>query len=72
MDQDLDMQLLITFSFIVYGRYFLLSALLEGREYIGIEKNEDVLLHKVQPVDYIKVCNDRITEIKQGLKNKAF
>jgi hypothetical protein len=50
----------------------LLSALLEGREYIGIEKNEDVLLHKVQPVDYIKVCNDRITEIKQGLKNKAF
>jgi DNA modification methylase len=50
---------------------FLLSALLEGREYIGIEKNEDVLLHKVRPVDYLKVCNDRITEIKQGFKKQT-
>lgn len=39
---------------------FLLSAILEERQYIGIEKNEDVLLHKVAPVDYIKVCTDRI------------
>jgi DNA modification methylase len=41
---------------------FLLSALLENRQYIGIEKNEDVLLHKVNPIDYIQVCNDRINE----------
>jgi DNA modification methylase/DNA-binding XRE family transcriptional regulator len=41
---------------------FLLSAILENRNFIGIEKNEDVLLHKVQPVDYIKVCIDRIEE----------
>jgi DNA modification methylase len=41
---------------------FLLSALLENRQYIGIEKNENVLLHKIQPTDYIKVCNDRINE----------
>ncbi|KAA6334006.1 Modification methylase RsrI [termite gut metagenome] len=41
---------------------FLLSALLENRKYIGIEKNEDVLLHKVQPIDYVQVCNDRINE----------
>jgi DNA modification methylase len=33
---------------------FLLSAILENRKYIGIEKNEDVLLHKVRPVDYNK------------------
>jgi len=39
---------------------FLLSALLENRNFIGIEKNENVLLHKVNPVDYIKVCTDRI------------
>ncbi len=39
---------------------FLLSAILENRNFIGIEKNEDVLLHKVKPVDYIKVCTDRI------------
>lgn len=42
---------------------FLLSAILEGRNFIGIEKNEDVLLHKVHPVDYIKICTDRIKEV---------
>lgn len=46
---------------------FLLSAILEERNFIGIEKNEDVLLHKVHPVDYIKICADRI---KETLKNK--
>ncbi len=52
---------------------FLLSALLENRQYIGIERNEDVLLHKVNPVDYIKVCNDRIKEAiaKELPKRKA-
>ena len=47
---------------------FLLSAILENRKYIGIEKNEDVLLHKVQPVDYIKICSDRI---KETIKRKG-
>jgi DNA modification methylase len=42
---------------------FLLSALIENRQFIGIEKNEDVLLHKVKPVDYIKICADRIDEV---------
>lgn len=46
---------------------FLLSAILENRKFIGIEKNENVQLHKVQPVDYIKVCTDRIEE---ALKRK--
>ena len=41
---------------------FLLSAILENRNFIGIEKNEDVLLHKVKEVDYIKICTDRIEE----------
>jgi DNA modification methylase len=41
---------------------FLLSAMLENRQFIGIEKNEDVLLHKVKPVDYIKISTDRIQE----------
>ena len=41
---------------------FLLSAILENRQFIGIEKNEDVLLHKITPVDYIKICIDRIQE----------
>jgi len=41
---------------------FLLSAILENRKFIAIEKNEDVLLHKVKEVEYIKVCTDRIQE----------
>jgi len=41
---------------------FLISAILENRKFIGIEKNEDVLLHKVKDTDYIKVCTDRIQE----------
>jgi site-specific DNA-methyltransferase (adenine-specific) len=41
---------------------FLLSALLENRHFVGIEKNADVLLHKVKPTDYIKVCSQRIEE----------
>lgn len=41
---------------------FLLSAILEDRNFIGIEKNEDVLLHKVDKTDYIKICNERIYE----------
>ncbi len=41
---------------------FLLAALLEGRKYIGIEKNENVLLHKVHATDYIKVSIDRLEQ----------
>lgn len=44
---------------------FLVSAVLEKRHYIGIEKNEKVMLHKKTPTDYIKVCNDRIREAKK-------
>lgn len=46
---------------------FLVSALLENRQFIGIEKNEDVLLHKVDPVDYIEIS---INRIKEALKRK--
>lgn len=49
---------------------FLLSAILENRNFIGIEKNEDVLLHKVHPIDYIKVCADRIEETLQKKKKE--
>lgn len=41
---------------------FLISALLENRNFIGIEKNEDVMLHKVDVTDYIEVCVNRIEE----------
>jgi site-specific DNA-methyltransferase (adenine-specific)/modification methylase len=40
---------------------FLVAAALEGRRYIGIEKNEEVYLHKKHRMDYIKICSERIT-----------
>lgn len=39
---------------------FLVSALLEGRNFIGIEKNEDVALFKKDAIDYIKASENRL------------
>lgn len=39
---------------------FLVAAVLEGRNFIGIEKNEDVALFKKETIDYISVCEERI------------
>lgn len=52
---------------------FCVSAVLEGRSFIGIEKNEDVALFKKHPIDYIEVCNDRIQEAQEfvGRAEKA-
>ncbi|MFA6423306.1 MAG: DNA methyltransferase [Patescibacteria group bacterium] len=41
---------------------FLVSAILEGRKFIGIEKNQETYLHKQKKVDYIDICNNRITK----------
>lgn len=46
---------------------FLVAAVLENRNFIGIEKNENVLLHKVKEVDYIKISAERI---EKALKQK--
>lgn len=42
---------------------FLVAAALEGRYYIGIEKNQNVALHKVSSTDYIEVCHKRLEQI---------
>ena len=49
---------------------FLISTILENRQFIGIEKNEQVMLHKVKPTDYIEVCNKRINETITELKKE--
>ena len=41
---------------------FLVAAMLEGRNFIGIEKNEDVALFKRGEVDYIDVAEKRLRE----------
>lgn len=47
---------------------FLVSAVLEERQFIGIEKNEEVYLHKKQKMDYIDICKKRIQEAKNSQK----
>lgn len=49
---------------------FCVAAVLEGRSFIGIEKNEDVALFKKRPVDYIDVCNQRIKEAKRTFETE--
>ena len=39
---------------------FLVAALLEGRNFIGIEKNEDVALFKKEKIDYMDVAKRRL------------
>lgn len=41
---------------------FLVSAILEGRKFIGIEKNDEIELYKSESIDLIEVCNKRIDE----------
>lgn len=41
---------------------FLVAALQEGRNFIGIKKNENVALFKKQKVDYIEVTKSRINQ----------
>ena len=48
---------------------FLVAAILEGRNFIGIEKNEDVALFKNEPVDYIEISKKRIKEAVIQIKS---
>jgi site-specific DNA-methyltransferase (adenine-specific)/modification methylase len=46
---------------------FLVAAMLEGRNFIGIEKNENVALFKREEIDYIKVSENRLREAWRSL-----
>lgn len=48
---------------------FLVSAILENRNFIGFEKNEGVHLFKNQEIDYIEVCEKRIEEAYQKMNS---
>lgn len=49
---------------------FLVAALLEGRNFIGIEKNEDVALFKKEAIDYIDVAKRRLYLAWESLSKK--
>ena len=50
---------------------FLVAALLEGRNFIGIEKNEDVSLFKKGNIDYIQVAKERLFLTWNSLDTKT-
>jgi site-specific DNA-methyltransferase (adenine-specific) len=39
---------------------FLIAAIRESRQFIGIEKNSDAYHHKIKPVDFVKIARQRI------------
>ncbi|MDO9529208.1 MAG: site-specific DNA-methyltransferase [Syntrophales bacterium] len=50
---------------------FLLSALLEGRNFIGIEKNREVHLFKKKKIDYMAVATERLKDAYDSIKGAA-
>lgn len=50
---------------------FLVAAVMERRNFIGIELNKNGVLHHVKKIDYVAVCNKRIEEIRAKLINEA-
>lgn len=50
---------------------FLVAALMEGRNFIGIEKNEDVALFKKDMIDYIEVAKRRLSIAWDEMDKKA-
>lgn len=50
---------------------FLVSALLEGRNFVGIEKNEDVALFKTGSVDYISITKNRLKDTWKELSDET-
>lgn len=50
---------------------FLVAALMEGRNFIGIEKNEDVALFKKDEIDYIDVAKRRLFLAWESIDKKT-
>lgn len=44
---------------------FLVAAVLEGRKFIGIEKNKEVYLFKKDKINYIDICKQRIKNAEE-------
>jgi site-specific DNA-methyltransferase (adenine-specific) len=50
---------------------FLVAALLEGRNFIGIEKNDDSELFKKEKIDFIEVCKLRLKEAWNSIDDET-
>lgn len=49
---------------------FLVAAVLEGRRFIGIEKNENTELHKKNKIDLIEICNMRTKKAQEEIEQR--
>ena len=49
---------------------FLVSAILEGRDFIGMELNKENVLHHKHKINMIDICNKRIEKAMNEYKNK--
>ena len=49
---------------------FLVSAVLEERNFIGIEKNHEVHRFKNKEIDYIDVCEQRVAAAYESLEKE--
>ncbi len=49
---------------------FLVAAAMEGRRFIGIEKNQEVHLFKEERINYLNVARERLAEVEAAMKNK--
>ena len=47
---------------------FLVASLLEDRNFIGIEKNEEVHLFKKKPIDYVNLARKRLDEARRYIE----
>ena len=50
---------------------FLVAAALEGRRFIGIEKNEEVHLFKEKRIDYMDVAKMRLAEVQVAVEKNG-
>lgn len=48
---------------------FLVAALMEGRNFIGIEQNKNVELFKKEEIDYIDVCKSRLSKAWKDMED---
>ncbi len=51
---------------------FLVASILEGRNFIGIEKNDDALLFKDKEIDFIAIAKERLREAYRGIQGSNY
>lgn len=51
---------------------FLVASILEGRNFIGIEKNDDAFLFKNKEIDFMAIAKERLCEAYRGIRGSNY